>query len=169
LWWWAGVWSVPAWCLRRYGLQKRASVLALVGVCYPNGGVYYPLALCIGLMFVLQSIDASSVSPSRRSPSRGWVLLVLSPTRVRVNTSVIGAPGYACCAQSCVKPLFIGSPGRSFPWGLVAVPVRLRAAFSPIPSNAVVFTRGTAGGRADAPSNHRVRFRVVVIFTCKVF
>ncbi|KAJ7145221.1 hypothetical protein C8R46DRAFT_1213936 [Mycena filopes] len=125
-----------------------------------GGGLYVPLA-SIGLApVVITGADAYSVSPYG-----GWVL-VISPTRKRVNA--YGTPRCAYCARSCLEPLFIGSPRASPPEGLVAVSVRLRAAFSPIPSNAVVFVKSAAGGGAATLSNHRVPFLWKFLFTWKV-
>ncbi|KAJ7472873.1 hypothetical protein B0H11DRAFT_2037663, partial [Mycena galericulata] len=140
------------WCIT-HGLQERIPIIITVG-CPVGWARSSPLAYS-GQTLIAQSVDASSVTPSR-----GWVL-ISSPTRItRVNANT-GAPRCAHCARSCFKPLLIGLPGRSFPAGLVAVPVRLRAALSPIPSTAVVFIEGAAGGGAVTSSGHRalVRFR----------
>ncbi|KAJ6527530.1 hypothetical protein B0H19DRAFT_1084064 [Mycena capillaripes] len=127
------------------------------------GCVHYPLAHA-GRTIITRTVYAFGVSPCG-----GWVLLMLSPTRtLRVNT-IPGVPWCARCAQSCVEPLFIGSPGMLSPEGSEAVPVCLRAAFSQIPSNTVTFTGVMAGGGTMASSGHRVLLRVGIHFTCKVF
>jgi hypothetical protein len=120
----------------------------------PIGGLCSTPLASIGQTLTALSVDAYSVSPSR-----GWVLALSTPCmHMHVNT-ISGAPWCAHCAQSCVEPFFIGSLGRSSPKGLVAVPVHLRVAVSPIPSITVVIIESAAGGGAVTSSGHRVLFR----------
>ncbi|KAJ7487492.1 hypothetical protein B0H11DRAFT_2013621 [Mycena galericulata] len=141
------------WCIT-HGLQERTSVITTVSC--PIGWVCSPPSAFSSRTLVAQSVDASSVTPSR-----GWVL-ISSPTRISRVSANTGAPRCARCARSCFEPLLIGSPGKSFPAGLVAAPVCLRAALSQSPSIVVVFIEGAAGGGAVTPSGHRalVRFRI---------
>jgi hypothetical protein len=156
-------WYPPrgVWCWLHW-LYEGATILIKVRHIYVIYGWVYSSSAVIRLAFVSRALISLSADAWSVAPCRG-LGLAFSPVRRRLRTSTfVGTPRCARCTRSCVQPLIFGWPGRTFPWGLVAVPVRLRAAVSQIPSSAAAFFGGAIGGGTATASSRRVVVRACI-------
>ncbi|KAJ7027444.1 hypothetical protein C8F04DRAFT_1267011 [Mycena alexandri] len=148
---------VLRWLGVGYRLQEGCPVVGIQGGwVHPVLAIYNLLLICLSMR-----IDCAS--------AYSGLVLLLSPVNVPFTSAHTGVPWSAVWVQSCVEPLLIDSPGTSFPKGLVAVPVRLRAAFSQPPSCTTTFHGETTGSGVVSPSSRSVRrFPSRSYFSCSV-